>query len=123
MSANAILSFILVISILGGGIVALVTPDTDILTTYKTSTFFGYEVTGVIFHVNDTQPELVDTITFQIAPSYGSAKADKVKIQTKPEGPWTECSLVDEALPVRVATCTFNSLTIDDVVALEITAD
>jgi hypothetical protein len=123
MSANVILSFILAISILGGGIVALVTPDTDIPTAYKTSPFFGYEVTGVIFHMNDVQPEIVDTITFQIAPSYGSAKADQVKIQTKPEGPWATCTLAEEALSAQVATCTFSSLTIDDVVALEITAD
>ncbi len=89
---------------------------------YQTSMISGYDVTGIIFDVNDADPTVVDSITFHVAPSGGSAKANHVEIQTKTDGTWTECALVDDVLPARVATCTFKSLAAEDVTALNISA-
>jgi hypothetical protein len=114
----------LVLAILLGSTYAYLIPDTVAggPFVYKTSMFFGYDVTGITFDPNDADPTLVDTITFQIAPSHGSRIASQVKIQTETDGPWLECTLVDNVLPARVATCTFESLAADDVTALSITA-
>ncbi len=119
-----VISFVLAINLVLGGAYTLL--DQNITTSsaavYKTQAIFGYNVTGIIFDVNDTDPAVIDSITFHIAPSSGSAKADHVKIQTKANGPWTECSLVDDVLPTRVATCTLGSLAAEDVTALKIVA-
>ena len=114
----------LVLAIIMGSIYAFIAPNTgaDNPAVYKTSIIFGYDVTGIIFDVNDTDPTVVDTITFRIAPSHGSTKANHVKIQTKTGGTSTECSLIDDVPPARVATCTFGSLVAEDVTALKIVA-
>jgi hypothetical protein len=118
-----VVSFALAVNIIVGGVYAFAQNTVaDNSVVYKTSMVFGYNVTGVIFDLNDTDPNVVDTITFHVTPGNGSAKAKHVEIQTKADGPWTECSLVDGALPSRVATCTFESLTAEDVIALNIVA-
>ena len=119
-----IISLVLAINIAAGGTYAVATQNTvpNGAAVYKTSMFFGYDVTGIIFDPNQRDPTVVDTITFHVAPSRGSAKANYVKIQTESSGPWTECSLVDDVLPARVATCPFGSLAAEDVTALNIVA-
>jgi hypothetical protein len=120
-----VILLVLALNILVGGTYAFAAQDTvaDGPVVYKTSMIFGYDVTGIIFHPNETDPTVVDTITFHIAPSNGSAKANHVMIQTETDGPWTKCSLVDYVLPARVATCTFESLAAEDVTALTIVAE
>ncbi|RPI90634.1 MAG: hypothetical protein EHM40_17895 [Chloroflexi bacterium] len=123
MLANfKVISFVL--TLIAGSAYAFIIPNTvaDSPAVYNTSLIFGYDVTGIIFDINDTDPTVVDTITFHIAPSSGSAKADRVEIQTETDGTWTECSLVEDVLPARVATCTFGSLAAEDVTALNIVA-
>ncbi len=119
-----ILSIVLALNLIAGGTYAFAAQNTASENTavFKTSMLLGYDVTGIIFDVNENDPTLVDAITFRIAPSHGSAKANSVKVQTKVDGPWAECSLMDDVLPARVATCTFESLAADDVTALNIVA-
>ena len=114
----------LVLAIIAGGTFAFAIPITgaDSSAVYKTSMVFGYDVTGIVFDLNDADPTVVNTITFHVAPGNGSAKANHVEIQTEMDGTWTECSLVDDVLPARVATCTFKSLAAEDVTALNIIA-
>jgi hypothetical protein len=80
-------------------------------------------VTGIIFDLDDANPTSVDTITFHIAPSHGSTPANHVKVQTEAEGAWTECALIDDILPTRVATCTFGSLAVENATELNIAAE
>jgi hypothetical protein len=119
------LSLVLAINIVAGGTYALATQDTptDRPAVYQTSMVLGYDVTGIIFDLADTAPTIVDTIAFKIAPGSGFAKANHVEIQTETDGPWTECSLVDDVLPARIATCTFESLVAEDVNVLNIAAE
>lgn len=116
-------SLVLAINVIVGGTYLFAQNTvTDSEAVYETRMVFGYDVTGIIFELNDADPNIVDSVTFHVAPSNGSAKADHVKIQTKPDGAWTECSLVDDALPARVVTCTFESLAADDITELNIVA-
>ncbi len=117
-------AILLVLAIALGGAYALIDQNTATNgdAVYKTGLISGYDVTGIIFEVNDIDPAVVDTITFQIAPSNGSTKANHVKVQTMPDGKWTECALVDAVPPVQVATCTFKFLAAEDVTALKIVA-
>jgi hypothetical protein len=114
----------LVLTIIAGSTYAFIVPHTaaDSPAVYQTRMVFGHDVTGIVFDVNDTDPAVVDTITFHIAPSHGSAKASHVEIQTETDGTWTECSLVDDVLPTSVAICTFGTLAAEDVTALNIVA-
>ena len=117
------ISLVLAINVLVGGIYALAQNlTTDSKAVYETRMVSGYDVTGIIFDLNDTDPTLVDSVTFHIASSNGSAQANHVEIQTKAGGTWTECALIDDVPPTRVATCTFNSLAAEDVTALNIVA-
>ncbi len=119
-----IVPLVLAVNLAAGGIYALATQHTvvDSTPSYQTGMVLGYNVTGITFDLNDTDPTLVDAITFQVAPGSGWGAAKQVEIQTKAEGPWTECSLADDVLPRRVAACTFESLTAEDVTALTIVA-
>lgn len=114
----------LLLTLLLGGMYAFITHNinADGLAVYKTNMFSGYDVTGILFDPNDADPTIVETITFHVTPSRGSAKVTQVKIQTESNGVWTECSLVDAVPPARVATCTFESLAAEDVTALKISA-
>lgn len=112
------ISLVLAINVLVGGIYALAQNlTTDSKAVYETRMVSGYDVTGIIFDLNDTDPTLVASVTFHIASSNGLAKANHVEIQTKKGGAWTECALADD-----VATCSFPSLAADDVMALNIVA-
>lgn len=114
----------LVLVFILGSIYAFIVPNMDANSpaVYKTSPALGYDVTGIIFELDNADPTVVDSIIFHVAPGHGAAKADHVKIQTAPGGTWTECSLADEVLPARVATCRFGSLAAEDVTALNIVA-
>ena len=125
MFANfKIISLFLAVYLIVGGTYAFATQDEAATSpaVYKTDKVFGYDVTGIIFDVNDSDPTVVDTITFHVTPSNGSTKATHVEIQTTPDGVWTECSLVDDIAPAAVATCRFGNLPADDVTELNIVA-
>ncbi len=114
------ISLILAVNIaVGGTFTVAQNAIADRSASYKANMAHGYNVTAITFDVNKADPAFVDAIAFDVAPSYGSAKADHVKIQTKKNGPWTECSLANDVLPARV-TCTFQSLAADDVADLNI---
>jgi hypothetical protein len=88
---------------------------------YKASVVPGYAVTNIVYDLDDTDPTTVDAITFDIAPSTGSAAAVLVKVQTADGGSWTDCSL-SGAGPSKAATCTYGSLLLADVTALNVVA-
>ncbi|HET9911737.1 MAG TPA: hypothetical protein VFQ13_07600 [Anaerolineales bacterium] len=119
------LSLVLAMNIVAGGTYALATQDTatNSPAVYQTSMVLGYDVTGILFDLDDTDPTNIDTISFQIAPSNGFAKVRHVEIQTEKDGAWTKCSLVDAVLPARIATCTFESLAAEDVTEINIAAE
>jgi hypothetical protein len=115
------ISFVLAVNIIAGGTYAFgQNAIADRAASYKANMAPGYDVTGIIFDLDDTDPNVVDAITFHIAPSHGSTQANQVEIQTEADGTWTECSLADAVLPARLATCSFESLAADDVTALDI---
>lgn len=110
------ISLILAVNVLAGGTFAFgQNAIADRAASYKANLAPGYDVTGITFNLDDADPTTVDTISFKIAPSYGSAKVDHVEIQTEIDGMWTKCSLIDD-----VAICTFESLAAEDVTALDI---
>jgi hypothetical protein len=43
-----------------------------------------------------------------------------VQVQTQKDGAWTECALVDDVLPAKLAACTFDSLSAEDLTDLNI---
>jgi hypothetical protein len=69
-----------------------------------------------------TDPTLVDAITFDIAPSSGSVVAAIVKLQTVTAGTWTDCGLAAGTAPSMSVTCTYGSLQLANVTALNIVA-
>jgi len=89
---------------------------------YKASVVPGYTVTNIVYDLDDTNPTLVDAITFDIAPSAGSVVAAIVQVQTETDGDWTECGLVAGTAPSMDVTCTFGTLTLEEVTALNIVA-
>ena len=110
------ISLVLAVNIIAGGTLAFgQSAIAERTASYKAKLAPGYDVTGIIFDLDDTDPTAVETISFKIAPSYGSAKVDRVEIQTEVDGTWTECSLVDD-----MAICTFSSLAAEDITALDI---
>ncbi len=117
-----LIPLVLAINFAAGGIYAFATQNTDAdsIPAYKTSTLPGYNVTGIIFDANDTDPTVVDSVTFHVAPAHGSVQANRVEIQTRPNGDWIVCSLAQAAPPTQVATCTFESLAAEDVTSLNI---
>ena len=89
---------------------------------YAASTVSGYTVSNIVYDLDATDPTVVDAITFSIAPSSGSAAAALVKIQTADGGVWTDCSLTAGTPPAMNVTCTFGSLPLEDVTALNVVA-
>ena len=116
--------FALIVIGLAGGAYAFAATNTveDSAAGYKASVVPGYTVTNIVYDLDDTDPTLVDAITFSISPSSGSAAAVLVKIQTADAGTWTECSLAAGTPPAMNATCTFGSLQVEAVTALNIVA-
>lgn len=118
------ISLVLAINVAAGGAFAITAQNTalDSSVAYKTNMFSGYNVTGIVFDLNDSDPTFLDAVTFKIAPNLGATQANHVVVQTEADGAWTECALVDDALPARTVTCTFKSLPVEDVTALNIVA-
>jgi len=89
---------------------------------YKASDVPGYAVTSIVYDLDATDPTLVDEVTFSISPASGSAAATIVKLQTETGGTWTDCTLAAGTAPAMNVTCTFGSLLLEDVTALNIVA-
>ncbi len=89
---------------------------------YKASVVPGYTVTNIVYDLNVADPTIVDEITFDISPSSGTVVAALVKLQTADAGAWTDCTLVAGTPPSMAVTCTYGSLALVDVTALNIVA-
>jgi hypothetical protein len=83
----------------------------------------GYTVSDIVYDLDATNPNTVDAITFGIAPDAGSEKAVAVFVQTADGGTWTPCTLVDGTLPAVNVTCTFGTLDLELVTALNVVAN
>jgi hypothetical protein len=119
-----VLLFALVIFAVAGSAYAFAAQNTveDSAAGYKASVVPGYTVTNLVYDLDSADPSIVDAITFSISPSSGSAAAVLVKIQTETAGAWTNCTLVAAVSPAMDVTCTFGSLAVEDVTALNIVA-
>ena len=115
--------FVLAILVVAGSAYAFAAQNTveDSAAGYKASTVPGYSVTNIVYDLDETDPTVVDAITFDIAPSSGSAAAAIVKVQTATGGSWTDCGLSGTGSS-RAITCTFGSLQLEAVTALNIVA-
>lgn len=115
---------VLAFLVIGGSAFAFAAQNTiaDSAGGYKASVVPGYAVTNIVYDLDATDPTLVDEITFDIAPSSGSSVAALVKVQTASGGAWTDCTLVAGTAPSMSATCTYGSLQLEDVTALNVVA-
>ena len=115
--------FVLAILVIAGSAYAFAAQNTiaESAAGYKASTVPGYAITNVAYDLDDADPTTVDAITFDIAPSSGSAAAVLVKVQTAGGGSWTDCTL-SGAGPSKAATCTYGTLPLENVTALNIVA-
>lgn len=86
------------------------------------STVSGYTVSNVVYDLDDTDPSLVDAITFTVAPDTGTQKAVAVFVQTANGGGWTSCPVTGVG-PSVDATCTFGALTLASVTELNVVAN
>ena len=82
----------------------------------------GYTITDLVYDLNATDATLIDEITFTVTPDDGGPTALSVLVQTAAGGGWTSCALVDGDPSVVNATCTFGTLAVADVTALNIVA-
>jgi len=116
--------FVLAILVIGGSAYAFAAQNTvaDSAAGYKASVVPGYTVTNIVYDLDVTDPTLVDAITFDVAPSSGSSVAALVKVQTASGGSWTDCTLEAGTSPSMSATCSYGSLQLEDVTALNIVA-
>ena len=114
-----VLLLVLATLVIAGSAYAFAAQNTiaDSAAGYKASVVPGYTVTNIVYDLDDTDPTTVDAITFDIAPTTGSAAAAIVKVQTEDAGTWTDCTLLGTA-----ATCTYGSLLLEDVTALNVVA-
>ncbi len=119
-----VLVFALAILVIAGGAYAFPATNTvpDSAAGYKANVVPGYTVSDIVYDLDESNPTLVDEITFSISPSSGSEKALVVYVQTADGGTWTSCSLVDATLPARDVTCTYGALEVEDITALNIVA-
>ena len=118
-----VLLLVLAILVIAGSAYAFAAQNTiaDSAGGYKASTVPGYAVTNIAYDLDGIDPTIVDAITFDIAPSSGSAAAVIVKVQTASGGAWTDCTL-SGAGPSKSATCTYGALLLENVTALNIVA-
>jgi hypothetical protein len=86
------------------------------------TTVSGYTITDLVYDLDATDSTLVDAITFTVTPDASGPKALSVFVQTAAAGAWSSCTLADATPPVVNATCTFGSLAVADVTALNIVA-
>ena len=119
-----VLLIALIIFAVAGSAYAFAAANTvpDSAAGYKASVVSGYTVTSIAYDLDATDPTLVDAITFDIAPSSGTVVAAIVKLQTATSGAWTDCSLVAGTAPSMTVTCTYGSLQLADVTALNVVA-
>jgi hypothetical protein len=119
-----ILSALVVVIAIAGGAFAFAAQNTvpDSAAGYKANVVPGYTVTNIVYDLDASDPTLVDAITFDIAPSSGTVVAAIVKIQTATSGAWTDCTLVAGTPPSMDVTCTYGTLELEDVTALNIVA-
>ena len=89
---------------------------------YKANVVPGYTVTNIAYDLDATDPTVVDKVTFAIAPSSGTVVAAIVKLQTATGGTWTDCTLAAGTAPSMNVTCTYGSLDLVDLTALNIVA-
>jgi hypothetical protein len=89
---------------------------------YAASVVPGYTVTSIVYDLDATDPTLVDLITFNISPTSGTVVAAIVKVQTAAAGSWTNCSLEAGTPPAMEVTCTYGSLELADITALNVVA-
>jgi len=110
--------------VVAGGVYGFAAANTvpDTAAGYKASTVSGYTITNIAYDLDATDPTLVDAITFLAAPSTGTLVAAVVKLQTATGGAWTNCSLVAGTAPSMTVTCTYGSLPLADVTALNVVA-
>ncbi len=115
---------VLAIIIIAGSAYAFAAQNTiaDSAAGYKASVVPGYTVTNIVYDLDATDPTIVDAIKFDIAPTSGTVVAAIVKVQTATGGAWTDCALTAGTPPSEAVTCTFGSLQLDQVTALNIVA-
>ena len=119
-----VLLIVLVALVVAGSAYAFAATNTvpDSAAGYKANVVPGYTVTEIVYDLDATVPTTVDAITFKIAPSSGTVVAAIVKLQTVTAGAWTDCTLVAGTAPSMSVTCTYGSLDLIDVTALNIVA-
>jgi hypothetical protein len=120
MSRNLkVLLFVLAILVIAGSAYAFAATNTiaDSAAGYAGVSVPGYDVTNIVYDLDGTDPTILDAITFDIAPLSGSAPAVTVMVQTAAAGSWTTCPVSS-----GTATCTYGSLPIANVTALNIVA-
>jgi hypothetical protein len=119
-----VLLFILALIVLGGSAYAFAASNTIAASAagYKASEVPGYSVTSIVYDLDATDPTTIDKITFTISPLSGSAAAALVKLQTADGGSWTDCTLAAGAGSAMNVACTFGSLAVDELTALNIVA-
>jgi hypothetical protein len=119
-----VLMIALVAIVVAGSAYAFAAQNTiaDSAAGYKASVVPGYTVTNVAYDLDATDPTLVDAITFDVAPTSGTSAAVLAKLQTATAGAWTDCTLVAGTAPSMSATCTYGTLQLVNVTALNIVA-
>jgi hypothetical protein len=119
-----VLLFVLALIVIAGSAYAFAATNTiaDSAAGYKASAVPGYSVTSIVYDLDATDPTVIDAITFSITPLSGSAPAALVKLQTADGGSWTNCSLAAGTGSAMNVTCTFGTLAVDDLTALNIVA-
>ena len=119
-----VLMIVLVVIAVAGSAYAFAASNTvaDSAAGYKANVVPGYTVTNIVYDLKATDPTVVDAITFSIAPSSGTVVAAIVKLQTVAAGTWKDCTLAAGTAPSMDVTCTYGSLALADVTALDIVA-
>jgi hypothetical protein len=119
-----VIMFALMVIILAGGAYAFAAANTIEASAagYKDAVVSGYTVSGIVYDLDATDPTTVDAIKFSISPSTGAVVAAIVKLQTVTAGTWKDCTLVAGTAPAMAVTCTYGSLALADVTALNIVA-
>ncbi len=119
-----VLVIALVAIVVAGSAFAFAATNTvpDSAAGYKANVVPGYTVTNIVYDLDATDPTLVDAITFDIAPSSGTVVAAITKLQTATAGAWTDCTLAAGVAPSMSVTCTYGSLQLINVTALNIVA-
>jgi len=119
-----VLLIALVAVVIAGSAYAFAAANTvpDSAAGYKANTVPGYTVTNIVYDLDATDPTIVDLITFDISPTSGTVVAAIVKVQTAAAGSWTNCTLAAGTPPAMDVTCTYGSLELADITALNIVA-